>query len=441
MAGTDRVTKAGAYIEAGGAALQATKLGVYVEITEPQDVSSAVTKLGVYVEITNAMDRVSQLGVYVELRTEELVTKAGAYVEFHIPPPNPPTLARIGDFTALLSSLDFLPTVNPPFTLTPVRWSWRDFGGANVAEIAADGQLSSLLNWLPELPRMPVVIANPIGTEVWCGFVNSVELQVEGLIISITLDGMANRVMVHFQRLDEGETEAVDDYTSLGTNEDGEFRYGRFEVLYEFGQSSTAQAESIRDAILAELSQIQSDTRIGDRQEISARLLCTGWAHSFAFELYSNVSTVNLPISDQIDIIGQQMQYISTIDIVDENSIESNVYREMGTAYDALEELASVANSDGDAMRLSVPRARLLRYEKTYRDEDQYLHINGQFSRINRYPLQPGEMILGWCRDVGTRMIGKLANANRFYVEESEFEAESGRYTIRTRGTQSPWRQ
>lgn len=452
---TERVTKAGVYVEESGGNLHATKTGVYVELQFPQSIEDQVTKAGVYVELTNTMDRVTQAGVYVEIHPTERVTQAGVYVELHgelqatkagvyveilEPPPNPPTLARLADFSAVLSSFDFLPVVNPPFTMRPVRWSWQDFGGSNEAEIEIAGQLASLINFLPELPRLPVSIRNPITSEVWLGFVNTVEVMIGDLILSVTLDELANRVIVSYNELAEGDTVSTPAYTSLASDEDSMARYGYFDLLYQYGEASASQAEALRDRILADLAVIQSETRFDEGQKVGGRLLCKGWIHSAKWAIYDESSTTNASIADQVGTVASTLQYINVIDIIDGNTLESNPYTEPITAYDQLVALLDVSDQDGDLRRITIPQVGVIRYEKVYRNEDPYIVMNGKFYRANGYPLQPGESLLGYCRDIGKRMIGNLANANRFYVEESEYEADSGQYTIRTRGTPSPWR-
>lgn len=469
MAANERVTKSGVYVEESGGNLHATKSGVYVELQLPTAIEDQVTKAGVYVEITNTMDRVSQAGAYVELHGTVQASKAGAYVELHgeilaskagayvelrgtlqatktgvyveilEPPPPPPTLARKGEFTAVLSSFDFGAMVNPPFSLRPVRWGWQELGGSNEAEIAIDGQLGALINWLPELPRLPVAIYNPIGSNVWLGYVNAVELQIDDLILSITLDGLANRVIVAYNELAEGATTGTPAYTPLSGDENSIFRYGYKDLLYQYGEASADQALALRDRLIAELSVIQSETRIDDGQGVSARLLCKGWIHTFDWQIFDESSTTNAKISDQVGQVASGMQFFNVFDIIDENTVESNPYTDPVSAYDKLEALLEIADQDGDRRRAMVPAVGVFRYEKVY-NEDRYIRSGGQFAQIGGYPLEPGEMLLGYCRDITKRMIGITANANRFYIIESEYNPDRGTYSIRTLGTPSPWR-
>ena len=289
---------------------------------------------------------------------------------------------------------------------------------------------------------MPIAIVNPIGSKVWLGFVNTIELRIGDLILSVTLDGLANRVIVAYNELAEGDTASASTpaYTALAGDDYSMFRYGYFDLLYQYGEASTSQAEALRDRILAELSAIQSDTRLDNGQGVSARLLCKGWVHSAKWTIFDESSTTNATIADQVGQVVSALQFVNVIDTVDDNTIESNPYTDPIVAYDRLAALLEIADQDGDTRRAIFPEIGVFRYEKVYRDEDQFSYFDGQFSRANRYPLQPGESILGYCRDYSKRLIGNLANANRFYIVESEFDAESSTYTIRTKGTPSPWR-
>lgn len=435
---TERVTKAGTYVETSGASLQATAVGAYIEISEPFEISSQVTLAGTYVEITSAMDRVTLAGVYVEMHTEEYVSKAGTYVEFYVPPPPKPSYSRLSDFRVAFQSLAFAPIVNPPFEIKPIRWSWQLLGGCHHAEIAVSADINTLINYMPELPRMPVEIINNVGSVVWFGYVNTVEVKIGELVIAATLDGMANRVIISYDRLLDGETEPTHSYTSLLEDADSVSRFGKFELLYEYGTASPAQASALRALIVKELAKLQSDSRLENGQGVSAKLLCNGWIHSFAWQIFEEASTTDIAISDQVGQIASGMQFIDVVDIVSENTIESNPYREPQSAYDVLDELMLIADSDNNTMIATIPQRGVFRY-RADNDEDQFIRVGGRFLRGDRSQLQDGEMILGWCRDLNTRLIGNLSEANRFYVVESEYE--DGDYTIRSRGTDSPWRQ
>lgn len=434
---TERVTKTGTYVETSGASLQATAVGSYIEISEPTVIASQVTLAGAYVEITNAMDRVSMVGAYIEMHTEEYVSKAGMYVEYYIPPPPKPSYSRLSEFTANLETLAFTPLVNPPMALAPVRWSWHEFGGCNTAEIALSGRVESLINWLPELPRMPVSILNNVNSAVWFGFVNAAEVRIGDIVLSATLDGMANRIIISYQRLLEGETSSEAAYTSLLQDADSVSRFGKFELVYEGGTLSPDQAFNLRARLLAALKDLQSDTRIESGEGISGKLLCRGWIHSFAWQTFEETSTTYATTGDQAGQVASGMQFIDVVDIVDENTIESNPYSEPVSAYAKLDELMLIADADGNQMRATIPQRGVFRYEAVP-DGDEFIRVGGKFLRGDRSQLQDGERVIGWCRDMDTRLIGNLSEANRFYIVESEYEA--GQYTIRTRGTESPWR-
>ena len=81
-----------------------------------------------------------------------------------------------------------------------VEWlSWAELGGPDKGRIRADGPLASLQE-LNRLLRSPVRVLDDFGMARWWGFVNEIELHLDGVIYCLTLDGLANRVAVRWRR-------------------------------------------------------------------------------------------------------------------------------------------------------------------------------------------------------------------------------------------------
>ena len=70
-----RVTRAGAYVDVGGAALSVTRAGAYVQITRAE---ALVTRAGAYVEITSPQVHITGAGAYVQIRLSPIDTQAYA---------------------------------------------------------------------------------------------------------------------------------------------------------------------------------------------------------------------------------------------------------------------------------------------------------------------------------------------------------------------------
>lgn len=442
---TERVTKAGTYVERGGASLQATKAGVYVEYNAMVDIAEAVTLAGAYVEITNASDRVTMAGVYVEIHTEETVTLAGAYVEYYVPPPPKPAVSRKPHFYAQLQTPDFTEMINPSFEMKPLRWSWKRPGGCYRAEIDVIGTEKNTWQTLPTLLRSPVKIYNNNKTAVWWGYVHAVELTAPDAIVGISMDGLFNRVALTYTLVAVGGSTGVDSNALYVQDDDSVIRFGKKEMIASYGDASVAQAEAVRDALLAQYRYVLPDVRAGNGQS-GAKLICYGWWDTLDFEKRENPYTFDQDISYQIGtLVNEQAQFLTGLDQLAAHDISSNEYRDGSqTSKEVMEGFLLVPMSTGERITAYITRERLMRvdYEGTSNELDWLLMPGNQFRSFLGSVPDPGTEIVGW-----TQLRGVLPAANwgymlsptPLYIEENEFDAERLEYNWRPRGAISPW--
>lgn len=440
-----RVTKSGSYVELGGAGLQVTQAGAYVEIGEPDSISVAVTQAGAYVEISNAADRVTQVGAYVEIVTEGRVTQAGVYVEILLPTPPKPAVNRKPHFYAQLQTPDFNELINPSFGLKPMRWSWKRPGGCYRAEIDVIGTEKNTWQTLPSLLRSPVKIYNNNKTAVWWGYVHAVELSAPDAIIGASLDGLFNRVALTYTLVTVGGSTGVPSNATYVQDDDSINRFGKKELIVNYGEASTAQAEAVRDATLAQRRYILPDVRAGNGKS-SAKLICYGWWDSLDFELREHSYTANQTIAYQIGVlVADQAQFLAGLDQLAAHDISSNEWRDGSqTSKQVMEELLLVPMSTGERITAYITRERLMRvdYEGVSGETDWLLMPNNQFRSFLGAVPEPGSEIIGW-----TQLRGVLPAANwgymsapsPLYIQENEFDAERLEYNWRARGAISAW--
>ena len=183
--------------------------------------------------------------------------------------------------------------VVPPAGLkfTPGRYSWRDIGGPLQATIDADGPESDLWGlsaWL----RYGVEVWDHRSEAVWWGYVSAVRITAGALTISYSLDTMANRVRVVYQRRNaDGTTERA-----VTADADDAFSQAYFglvkEVAVRAGTLDAAAAAYLRDETLATLKYFAPSLEVASREagEVSVSLECSGWWQTLSWRLASVAS-------------------------------------------------------------------------------------------------------------------------------------------------------
>lgn len=171
--------------------------------------------------------------------------------------------------------------INAPtgVALLPLRYSESAEGGPLAAEIEAVGRQGDLWPLLRYLGRR-VRILNKNATPVWWGKLAEVQIGLgAGLRVGLSLDNVANRVAVRYAiRNEAGVT--LRQTTTYAEDTESMAAYGSKERLISLGQVSTAQAEALRDATLADLAlplPIHAGVGTGDTPAI---LRCVGYSET-----------------------------------------------------------------------------------------------------------------------------------------------------------------
>lgn len=159
-------------------------------------------------------------------------------------------------------------------TIAPQSWSATDRGGNRSADLLASGSAESLVSlcgWLGDR----IEIYNGDGTLVWWGVLWDMEISIDRILLTLSLDGIYNRVAVIYAvQLADGSEESVttdwvEDANSIN-------RYGKRELLYGLPATFTNSAESVRDQLLERFKIASPTISTGSASEFSARLLGRG---------------------------------------------------------------------------------------------------------------------------------------------------------------------
>jgi hypothetical protein len=165
------------------------------------------------------------------------------------------------------------------------RISASDRQGFKAATIAVTGDaqaLASVASWL----RYGVKIINDAGTFVWGGYVNEIEISIQGVTATVSLDNMFNRVRIAYTYVDpNGQTTRQD--TEWAQDPVSVSLYGTKELTVTYSEMSAATAEGLRDRLLGQAARPVGTPAIGG-EDTQATLYCKGWLSTAEWQYYQN---------------------------------------------------------------------------------------------------------------------------------------------------------
>lgn len=339
---------------------------------------------------------------------------------------------RRRDFTAFIAL--------PSLLLRPVRWSWLLPGGPDYAEVELKGDINSLWAAL-QLLRCPLTIHNENQTPVWWGYVAEVSFAVKGIAVTVSLDGMKNKVAVAYSHVEPGTQDVGERRTTAWAEDSASIaEWGQKESLETIDGASDALAESVRDTVLGSAKYPRAIPAPAAADGATAQLIARGWWSTLGWRYYQNSDTDSVETTTQIaDIVSSVGAFFTGVDIVNGSGVYTSEYRPGDTT--ALAEVEALLSG----MQATVTPERILRVETepTSGEDDWLLLPGGRFAtRFNVSP-ESGAAVLGWTRLRGIAPASAntdyMAAPSPFYIIENEFDAERREYRWRARGQPSAW--
>ncbi len=172
-------------------------------------------------------------------------------------------------------------------TLRPMRWRAQAVGGFASARIEVSGPREAVASVGRHLAH-DVTIRNETGTTVWRGYVHEVEIWEGGQTVTLSMDGIVNRVAVAYaHRLPDGgderrTTDWAEDAHSVSL-------YGKREAMLSSRAATLDVAEAERDGVLARYARPQPNFSLDDSQRgAGAMLYCRGYYERFDQVYYAN---------------------------------------------------------------------------------------------------------------------------------------------------------
>lgn len=173
-------------------------------------------------------------------------------------------------------------------TLIPQRWSDTATWGPDTATIAATGavdELVELLSWVGDR----VYIRDGGGDVLWWGYVDEIEVDLGGVILSSGVADVANRIMVKWVERDAAGRERAQE-TAWAEDAGSILRFGKRERRIAAPAGTEATGQAMRDIALARLAWPQPVLRSGGQvNQPSAIIHCKGVAALLDEVYYTNL--------------------------------------------------------------------------------------------------------------------------------------------------------
>lgn len=155
-------------------------------------------------------------------------------------------------FSPRFYNREFDTAINAPtLKYTPRYFSWNVYGGPDVAQIWATGdidELVSLTNWL----RCGIHIVDHDERSLWWGILYGVHLEFEKISFGVSFERLANRIQVAFTEAVPGSSVPGQRLTTTWAEDDTSIaNYGTRELQRSLSASSSELAEQWRDHLLS----------------------------------------------------------------------------------------------------------------------------------------------------------------------------------------------
>lgn len=198
------------------------------------------------------------------------------------------------EFTVTFLNRDFTyPNSRESLKFNVERFSTFN-GSPHSAEIEVTGQESQIYRVL-EMVRKPVIIYDPKGNAIWGGFVSDVLIEINGLRLGKTVDGMYNRIAVIYTD-ENGETQE----SPFVQHDESVAEYGTKEAIISITNASLQVAELKRDNQLLKSAYPVDMAELTSNFEpiLTAKIYCSGWYKTLDWRIYKNeVGTVENDIN------------------------------------------------------------------------------------------------------------------------------------------------
>lgn len=342
---------------------------------------------------------------------------------------------------------DFTPIVPPDgLTFRARRYSKHAIGGPMSATIDATGPEAALLGLLDWL-RYGMVVLDSHMAPAWWGYVHAVDVSTATGSVGVSLDTMFNHVTVNYENRPAGSSGTGTSAVSGPSSSAASIAvYGRKELRASLSNATSQQADALRGMLLA---RHQWPARVIDieRTGSGAVLTCKGWWYTYAWRYYANTGTTSTETVAQMSAIDSAVNpFIGGVRWVNASGIFSNQYRDgSNTALAEMQALLDTGTTNNRRYTALVTVDRILEVaEEPVAASDYYLTAGGVLVDKWGVVVEPSACpVAFWAsyRDVAAAStnLSYVAPAGPVFVEESEYNADSNRLTLRSRDDPNPY--
>lgn len=191
-------------------------------------------------------------------------------------------------FLVNFQTRNFSSPVYPGIDISPSILSWSVLGGPDEAVLRATGRVQRLLESV-NLLRCSIEISDSSGVPVWWGYVNSIDIFLDGIKISVSLDFLFNRVKVVYSFISPDNKLADQLETANANNTASQLEYGIRHIILHESNIDENFADGLRDTYLEQHSwptSILSEKLNND--SYFAEYHCLGWFSTLDWLPYEN---------------------------------------------------------------------------------------------------------------------------------------------------------
>lgn len=274
-------------------------------------------------------------------------------------------------------------------------------GGYSVATIRVNERQSVLEEWYETGLGRRIVTYSPDGRVIWEGFVNTIELNMGGLSVSIgPMLSIANRVKLVYSYIDTTGGEALTGLrlqTEWLSDTTSQARYGILSKVLSSGGTTPTLADVLVNEYLRETSQPQTTQEEGTSNDSYMVLGCLGYVHMLETYFYNNLNTGVQNLSTKLaSVLSNEPNNFISHDFgrIETNTLQEPTYENNDNlAWSVVKGLVAKGGNDDRNRSFGIYKDRRPIYETTPNEIGYYQMLGDPRRRIT---LSGGQVIDPW---------------------------------------------
>jgi len=334
--------------------------------------------------------------------------------------------------------------LNLELRLSVERYSHHVIGGPAFCDAEAYGREMDVAELVNKLRAPAIARSRKTQEPLWWGYLSGVEL---GAGVGVSLDNVANKIQVVYAYVPSGAASAGTKVsTTWAQNDDSVTAYGYIEHKESLSEATAAQAEQLRDRLLASMAKPQPTLSRSSGDAMTAALKLSGWWNTFDWRFLAEAGTDAVETTTQIRAAVLALaQYITGVTIWNASGVTSSEYREGdATLLEEVTDLLLSGTTNDRQLMATVDSSRWLhiREEPANTSARHILRRNHSLHTSMGALVPPEDCTIGVWADVDilpdSVNLSRLANISPVFIESAEYDARSGQARYVPRGQPKP---